>query len=178
MPEEKGKISPAETAIVCGAIAFGTLITLALLATRAAPPEVYTCPYCGATFNTEEELLAHIEIEHPEAPPPEEIPPRATIAIISLEILDSAPGGATVQGTLTYSVSPGRVEWAKLYQWDSSGIHDLGPVPYSEGAHMVDISVWQPPDAYMYHLVTWTIEYGVYYEWSAFVFIEKRIYLA
>jgi len=36
MPEEKGKISPAETAIVGGVVAFGTLIALAVLATRAA----------------------------------------------------------------------------------------------------------------------------------------------
>lgn len=66
MPEERG-VSPAERAIVGGAIVFGTLLTLVVLTSREAPPEVYPCPYCDAEFATEEELLAHIELEHPEA---------------------------------------------------------------------------------------------------------------
>lgn len=37
---------------------------------KAAPPLVYICPYCGAAFDTYEELLAHIESEHPGEPPP------------------------------------------------------------------------------------------------------------
>ena len=69
MPEER-KVSLAETAIVGGVVVFGTLLALAVLTTRAAPPEVYTCPYCGAEFATEEELLAHIELDHPELLPP------------------------------------------------------------------------------------------------------------
>ncbi len=28
-------------------------------------PEVYTCPICGATFSTQEELNAHIAATHP-----------------------------------------------------------------------------------------------------------------
>lgn len=34
------------------------------------PPEVYPCPYCEAEFSTESELLQHIELVHPEEPPP------------------------------------------------------------------------------------------------------------
>lgn len=37
------------------------------------PPPIYTCPYCGATFSTQAELDAHIESEHPEEVPPEEV---------------------------------------------------------------------------------------------------------
>ncbi|GAI61731.1 unnamed protein product, partial [marine sediment metagenome] len=69
MAEEKRKISPAiiVPVAIAGVAALGGII---YLATREeAPPTVYTCPYCGATFTTEEELLAHIEAEHPEAPP-------------------------------------------------------------------------------------------------------------
>ncbi|MBA7476495.1 hypothetical protein ES707_11881 [subsurface metagenome] len=62
----KEKPSAAETAIVAGAIVFGTLIALQVLTSREAPPEVFTCPYCGAEFATEEERSAHIELEHPE----------------------------------------------------------------------------------------------------------------
>lgn len=29
----------------------------------------YTCPYCGATFSTQQELDAHIQQEHPEKVP-------------------------------------------------------------------------------------------------------------
>ena len=36
---------------------------------RAAPPIIYTCPYCGIKFTTEAELLAHITAQHPEQPP-------------------------------------------------------------------------------------------------------------
>ena len=68
MPEER-KISPAVAIIpfALGLAALGVFAALAL----AAPPKVYPCPYCEAEFATEEELLAHIELEHPEMPPPE-----------------------------------------------------------------------------------------------------------
>jgi len=36
----------------------------------AAPPPVYTCPYCGAPFASEAELNYHISTAHPPAPPP------------------------------------------------------------------------------------------------------------
>ena len=68
MPEER-RISPALVIIpvALGLAALGVVAALAL----AAPPEVYTCPYCGDEFATEAELLAHIELEHPEMPPPD-----------------------------------------------------------------------------------------------------------
>lgn len=57
--------------ILAGAGILG--IGLAYLLTRkkeVPPPPTYTCPYCGETFATLEELLAHIEAEHPGTPPP------------------------------------------------------------------------------------------------------------
>lgn len=32
---------------------------------RVPPPAGYTCPYCGATFETYDELVSHIQSEHP-----------------------------------------------------------------------------------------------------------------
>ena len=67
MPEEK--ISPA--VVIAGGLLLGLGATAAVAAIAwAALPEVYTCPVCGAEFTTEEELLAHMEAEHPEVPPP------------------------------------------------------------------------------------------------------------
>ena len=57
MPEEKRKVSPAETAIVGGVVVFVTLITLAILASKAAPPalayfkEVYCSNFRQAIVN-------------------------------------------------------------------------------------------------------------------------------
>lgn len=45
-------------------------ILLYAIRALAAPPEVYTCPYCGDTFPTKEERDAHILAVHPEVPPP------------------------------------------------------------------------------------------------------------
>ena len=64
MPEEE-RISPA--VVIVGALGLGFVGVLGLAALAwAAPPKVYTCPHCGAEFATEEERLAHIELEHPE----------------------------------------------------------------------------------------------------------------
>ncbi len=38
------------------------------------PPPEYVCPYCGASFETQAELDAHIEAEHPDEPPPDGAP--------------------------------------------------------------------------------------------------------
>lgn len=57
--------------ILAGAGILG--IGLAYLLTRkkeVPSPPTYTCPYCGETFATLEELLAHIEAEHQGTPPP------------------------------------------------------------------------------------------------------------
>jgi len=42
----------------------GAGIALAISA-GGAPPGEWNCPYCPATFDTYEELVAHVEQEHP-----------------------------------------------------------------------------------------------------------------
>ena len=32
---------------------------------EGVPPGGYTCPYCGANFDTYEEVVSHIQTEHP-----------------------------------------------------------------------------------------------------------------
>lgn len=63
---EEKRISPA---VVIGGLSLGLAATLVVFAlTWAAPPtppEGYVCPYCGATFSTYEELVAHVQTEHP-----------------------------------------------------------------------------------------------------------------
>lgn len=66
MAKEERRISPALAIIPVG-LGIAALVGFAALS-WAAPP-VFTCPYCGADFATEEELSAHIELEHPELPP-------------------------------------------------------------------------------------------------------------
>lgn len=46
-----------------GIVALITTIVVAI--TRAAPPTEYCCLYCGQCFATYEELVAHIQAEHP-----------------------------------------------------------------------------------------------------------------
>lgn len=67
MPEEERRISPAVVLIPVGLAGLG-LAAVAAIA-LAAPPKEYVCPYCKATFATQEELSYHIETEHPEVPP-------------------------------------------------------------------------------------------------------------
>ncbi|MBA7608324.1 hypothetical protein ES703_15501 [subsurface metagenome] len=67
MAEEK-RISPAVVIVGGLGLALAGILGLTALA-WAVPPKVYTCPYCGAEFATEEELSTHIELEHPELPP-------------------------------------------------------------------------------------------------------------
>lgn len=70
MPEEERKISPA--VIIPVGLGLAGLLGIFALAC-AALPGVYPCPYCEATFPTEEELNEHIQTEHPEAPPAVEV---------------------------------------------------------------------------------------------------------
>ncbi|GAH60947.1 unnamed protein product [marine sediment metagenome] len=66
MPEER-RISPAILIIPIG-LGLGLVGVMAALAWAAPPtppPEGYVCPYCGATFDTFEELVSHVQIEHP-----------------------------------------------------------------------------------------------------------------
>ena len=53
-------------AVVIAGIGLG-LAGLIYLATRvkAAPPQVYPCPYCPETFTTLEDLVTHVQMEHP-----------------------------------------------------------------------------------------------------------------
>ena len=66
MPEER-RISPLVIVGIGAGIA--TAVTVGLYAwARAAPsppPGGYTCPYCGAPFDTYEELAYHVQSEHP-----------------------------------------------------------------------------------------------------------------
>ena len=59
------------------AIGIGVAIIIGgiMLATKAkaAPPEGYVCPSCGLVFDTYEELVAHVQTEHPGARIPLEI---------------------------------------------------------------------------------------------------------
>lgn len=68
MPEER--ISPGAIAIGVGLALIGlAAVGLAYALTRV-PPTVYTCPFCDEPFDTYEDLLNHIESDHPgEAPP-------------------------------------------------------------------------------------------------------------
>ena len=65
MAEEERRISPA--VVIAGGLGLGLVATLAIftLAGAAPPPEGYVCPYCGATLGTYEELVAHVQSEHP-----------------------------------------------------------------------------------------------------------------
>jgi len=120
MPEEERKVSLAETAIVAGAIVFGTLIALQVLTSREAPPEVFTCPYCGAEFATEEERSAHIELEHPELLPP---------ALANLHgVVTDADTGTPLAGVSVNLWSPDETEPLLFTQTDSSGYYELANI--------------------------------------------------
>lgn len=66
MPEEERRISPALAIIPIG-LGLAAVVGIAALAWAAppTPPEGYVCPYCGATFDTYEELVTHVQTEHP-----------------------------------------------------------------------------------------------------------------
>jgi len=64
MAEEERRISPA--VVIAGGLGLGLVAALAIFTLAgAAPPEGYVCPYCGATFDTYEDLVAHVQSEHP-----------------------------------------------------------------------------------------------------------------
>lgn len=66
---EQRRISPALVIAAGAGIAVAAAAGIYALA-RAAPPEVYTCPVCGAEFSTLEKLQYHFTENHPR----EEIP--------------------------------------------------------------------------------------------------------
>jgi len=66
MPEER--ISPA--VVIMGGLGLGVaaavgIAALAMAAPPTPPPEGYVCSYCGAAFDTYEDLVAHVQTEHP-----------------------------------------------------------------------------------------------------------------
>lgn len=65
MPERG--ISPS--VVIVGGLGLALVGVLGLTALAWAapptPPEGYVCPYCGATFDTYEDLVAHVTTEHP-----------------------------------------------------------------------------------------------------------------
>ena len=66
MAEER-KVSPWVLAGIGAAIATAAAVGIYALARAAppAPPEGYICPYCGASFSTYDELVAHVQSAHP-----------------------------------------------------------------------------------------------------------------
>ncbi len=86
----------------------------------AAPPTVYTCPHCGAEFDTEEELLAHIELEHPELPPP---------ALANLYgVVTDAETGAPLPNVSVQLWSPDGAELLLTAATDSSGYYSMANI--------------------------------------------------
>lgn len=67
MAEEDKRISPAVAIIPIG-LGLGLIVALTAVAWAAPPtppPEGYPCPYCPDTFAIYEELVAHVQSEHP-----------------------------------------------------------------------------------------------------------------
>lgn len=60
---------PDKKKVAIGLGIAGLAVLGVYLATREVeakpPPEGYICPYCGATFATYEELVTHVQTEHP-----------------------------------------------------------------------------------------------------------------
>lgn len=67
MPEKDKKVTVG-LLVVAGLAGLAAALALYGLARAAV---TFTCPYCGAEFDTEEELLAHSELVHPGMPPPD-----------------------------------------------------------------------------------------------------------
>lgn len=51
----------------------GVLQMMLPQAAEPEPPTTFGCPYCEQSFNTMSELIDHINGEHPEMPPYEEV---------------------------------------------------------------------------------------------------------
>jgi len=152
MPEEERRISIAWAipAVLLLAIGGGMALALALSeAARPAPPEVYTCPICGATFATEEELNYHIQTAHPEVPPglanlygkvtdavTGEAIPSVLVALNGLEVYTDAGGNYafTDLGTGTYSL---------FFQKGGYEEIEMGDITLQEGNN--ELNVQMPP---------------------------------
>jgi len=109
------------------------------------PPPVYTCPYCGLTFTTQEELDTHISEEHPSGP--------STEKVFYPEIDRS--GTIKGDGTITLgalAIEPQtRTEWTRksFLSFDTSTIPDnavidsaylrIYPTDYTYGGHYIQV---------------------------------------
>lgn len=109
MAEEERRISPAVLIIPVG-LGLAAAVGVAAIA-MAAPPTVYTCPHCGAEFDTEEELLAHIELEHPELPPLANLYGKVTDAVIGEAIAGVL---VTLNDIETYTDTEGNYAFSDL----------------------------------------------------------------
>ena len=127
MPQEERKISIAWAIPAVLLLAVGGGMALALAVSRAAPPTVYTCPHCGAEFDTEEELLAHIELEHPELPPP---------ALANLYgVVTDAETGAPLANVSVQLWSPDGAELLLFTTTDSGGYYSMANI--SPGSYLI-----------------------------------------
>jgi hypothetical protein len=79
-----------------------------------APPTVYTCPYCGATFSSQAELNAHIQSQHPTPPTGWNLV--AEVAGITV-MAEEAPVKVSFQAFIINwdSVFPGAQKWQCFY---------------------------------------------------------------
>ena len=46
---------------------------------QTTPPQIYECPYCAATFVSDDQLIHHIAVAHPTEPSPEPAPSPTTL---------------------------------------------------------------------------------------------------
>lgn len=118
----------------------GVIGGIIYLATRAKaappPPPVYICPYCGAEFAIEEELLAHILAEHPEIPP--EIPLELTIDVKPsdagwfIKVPDKVSYDYRELVTITAYANEGYRfwYWADVTFWENGKIESYNPTIY------------------------------------------------
>jgi len=85
MAEEDTMVKDMMTMMV---VVMGIAIISQVLQVQAAPPippAAYTCPYCGAGFDSQVEFDYHIEAVHPE------VPPLGTVSVA----LKNLPAGST-----------------------------------------------------------------------------------
>ena len=65
MAEKEIRIPPGAVIAVALGLGLAAVLGIAATAWAAPPPEGYVCPYCGAPFDTYDELVAHVQSEHP-----------------------------------------------------------------------------------------------------------------
>lgn len=61
----EGRISPAVVIGIGAGIGIAAAVGIYAIARAAAPPKLYSCPYCQDTFPTYEDLVDHVQSVHP-----------------------------------------------------------------------------------------------------------------